>query len=139
MDLQDTAGDCGAHGRRFNLSPLGETPCADLCFVARNATTPTYALEAPVEVLLYLTADAVDQADIWVQLLADGTEVGVAEATDVVVFGTGGATFQEVPVTFLLTAAIPAGAELELHVEIKAIESYFVGYEGASASRFTIG
>jgi len=144
MDHTDSIGDddgCGSINSGFLTA--GSTTS----YPATVATGVTLPAGSTVSGTLYLATDAPGPVDVSLALKRGADSVG-SGSTSFVSFGAQGlvdfvasglsSQYAAVPFTFTTSTDIAASDVLTFDVTISGTPSYYYGYEGVNASRFTI-
>ena len=140
MDRADAEGDCDGNGNRPFLEPregflLAETWPSEEPLGAWPAGTR-------LDGRLYLTTDVVSDYELFLRAMTGSLQLAQSEPIAATASDAGvGVTYTEVPFSATFEQPVPEGAKvrLELHLRFATTAtSYFIGYEGDHASRFTL-
>jgi hypothetical protein len=131
MDRADIDDHCDGHGRT-TAAPVYDGACPGECWPGEDM--PPYQPGATVDAALFVTTDAADVCSFTLTLFDGEQALGSGHANDIVFVGAGGATYEEVPIRFVLDHAAPADPTMVLASDCNV--AYFIGYDGDHTTRF---
>lgn len=133
IDQEDSTGDLHGCGGAGTGPVFGSSPLA--AYSSQGTSTVGFAEHAQVDARIFLTANNPATMTTRVILRADGFPVGDGQVTALAGPGLG---YTEFGISFLTYDRIEPEADLALELYVSGSPSYFVGYEGDLASRFTV-